>query len=80
MITAKVQCFDKKETQVGDQKQATIRFCPDYSDGRNKEWATSTPSLELRMTVNGDVADRFEPLQAYLLTFTPEPTQAEDQS
>jgi hypothetical protein len=72
MITAKVQCNLKQPFGEGDDAQATIGFCADYSDGRNKEWSRYTPSLDLRMTVKGSVADRFEPGRAYTLTFEPE--------
>ena len=74
MITAKVQCNLKQEYVDGaGTKQATVGFCADYADGRNKEWSQYTPYLDLRMTLKGDVADQFEPGKAYTLTFEPEP-------
>lgn len=45
-----------------------LQFEPDYQDDRNQEWATSTPHLQLSMTVKGEVAANFEP-GAYTLTF-----------
>jgi hypothetical protein len=76
VITAKVVCNLKQEFTYGTERQATVGFCPDYQDGRNKDWAAATPSLELRMLLRGDVADRFEPGRAYTLTFEPEPVAA----
>lgn len=72
MITAKVQCNLKQSYTVGEQSYSTIGFCPDYTDGRNKEWANATPSLDLRMTVKGDVANQFEPGKKYTLQFIDE--------
>lgn len=72
MITAKVQCNIKQSYGEGENRQTTLGFCPDYADGRNKEWANATPYLDLRMTVSGDVADRFEPGKRYTLQFVEE--------
>lgn len=72
MITAKIQCNLKQEYTVGEQRYATLGFMPDYADGRNKEWAVNTPSLDIRMTVKGDIADRFELGKKYTLTFSEE--------
>lgn len=77
MITAKVFCNSKTEFGTGAHKMATIGFCPDYGNGRNAEWAASTPHLDLRMTVKADVADQFEMSDPFTLTFTPEPKQTE---
>lgn len=66
-VTAKVKCLSKED--AGDQVH--LRFEPDYSDGRNAEWAKYTPSLSLSMNVKGDVAERFEPGGKYTLTFEP---------
>ena len=72
MITAKIKCNVKQEFTVGDQRYATLGFMPDYADGRNKEWSVNTPHLDLRMTVVGDVGDRFELGDAYTLRFAVE--------
>jgi hypothetical protein len=64
-VTAKIQCSLKEK--YGEQ--TTVSFGPDYQDGRNKEWATATPALSLTMTLNGSVADQFEPGMKYTLTF-----------
>lgn len=71
-ITAKIVCQAKQESGEGDQRRVNVSFLPDYADGRNKEWSLYTPALSLSMTLKGAVADRFEPGQAYTLTFTPE--------
>ncbi len=75
-VTAKVIVTGKNETGEGEDRQATVSFAPDYQDGRNKEWARWTPGLSLTIGLKGEVADRFETGQAFLLTFTPEPAEA----
>lgn len=72
MITAKITCNLKQEYGEGENRYATVGFQPDYADGANKEWAFATPHLDLRMTLRGDVVDRFEPGQKYTLTFEPQ--------
>jgi hypothetical protein len=69
VITAKVRCSSKNETGEGDNRMAQVSFAPDYADGRNKEWALATPSLNLSMTLNGQAADLFEQGKAYKLQF-----------
>jgi hypothetical protein len=73
-ITAKVQCNLKQTFSFDGFGQATIGFCADYTDDRNQEWAQATPFLDLRMTVRGAVADRFEPGRRYTLVFEPDET------
>lgn len=73
MVTAKITCQSKSETGEGEQRQVVVTFAPDYADGRNKEWSLYTPALSLTMTLRGEVADRFEPGQAYTLQFVQEP-------
>lgn len=73
MVTAKVTCTSKSEIGEGDNRQANVTFGADYADGRNKEWAMYTPALNLTMTLNGPVGDRFEQGKAYTLTFEEEP-------
>jgi hypothetical protein len=67
-ITAKVVCSTKTESAAS----TALQFYPDYADGANAQWAASTPTLSLSMTVRGDVADQFEAGQHYTLTFTPD--------
>lgn len=64
-VTAKVRVSSKEQASGGVQ----VTFSPDYSDGRNKEWAVATPALSLVMTVKPEVADHFESGGAYTLTF-----------
>jgi hypothetical protein len=70
MITAKVVCNSKLITGGGEHRQAVVKFSADTSP-ENKAWSLYTPALQLEMTLKGDVADRFEPSQAYTLTFEP---------
>lgn len=70
MVTAKVMCNSKLITGSGEHRQAVVKFNADNSP-ENKEWSLYTPALQLEMTLRGGVADRFEPGQAYTLTFTP---------
>lgn len=48
---------------------ATVQMTADYADGRNKEWAAATPTLNLNMTVKKDFAEFFEPGATFTLTF-----------
>jgi hypothetical protein len=70
-VTAKVKCSNKRPVWSHDGAYI-LDFAPDYGDGRNAEWAEATPALSLNMTVKGDVADAFEPGEAYTLTFESE--------
>lgn len=65
-VTAKVVCGWKQTGDTG----VMVQFLPDYAQGRNSEWATATPSLNLTMTVKD--ANLFQTGQAYTLTFEPE--------
>lgn len=69
MITAKVRCSTKIESGEGKDRRAQVTFYADYADGRNKEWASATPTLNLQMTLNGHAADLFEQGAAYTLQF-----------
>ena len=69
MITAKVKCAAKTESGDGDNRCADVSFLPDYAEGRNKEWATATPTLSLTMRLNGKAADLFEQGASYTLQF-----------
>lgn len=70
MVTAKVVCNSMLITGAGEHRQAVVKFSADNSP-ENKDWSLYTPSLQLEMTLKGGVADRFEPGQAYTLTFEP---------
>ena len=70
MITAKAICNSKLITGAGEHRQAVVKFSADNSP-ENKEWSLYTPILDLTMTLKGDVANRFEPGQAYTITFEP---------
>lgn len=72
MVTAKVKVWTKVENGEGEQRQSTVTFGADYSDGRNKEWASATPSLQITMLMRGPVADQFEIGKAYTLQFVAE--------
>ena len=69
-ITAKALLVAKKPVGEGEYEQVLLTFGADYADGRNKEWALATPTLDLRMSVKPDVAERFTEGQPYTLTFT----------
>lgn len=66
MVTAKVVCNSKLITGGGEHRQAEVKFSANVSP-ENAAWAKYTPALSLSITLNGDVADRFEPGQAYTL-------------
>lgn len=68
-ITAKVTLGSKTLSAGG---HVGLSFYADYSDGRNKEWASATPNLDLKMTVNSQVGDLFEVGTPYVLTFEKE--------
>lgn len=65
-ITAKVKVQSREEFAGGAAK---INIAADYSDGRNKEWASATPQLNLTMVVTENIAPRFKPGTAFTLTF-----------
>lgn len=70
MITARVTCAMKYEQDTGVARSTVVTFGPDYADGRNKEWASATPYLNLTMTLKGPVADQFVTGHKYTLEFT----------
>jgi hypothetical protein len=46
-----------KVSRISDMGWGTeIEMVPDYANGRNKEWATSTPAGMIRMTIKNDLA------------------------
>ncbi len=65
-VTAQVSLNSKIENLGSTQ----LVFGADYADGRNKEWASSTPSLSLTMTVKPEVAALFKVGSHLTLTFT----------
>lgn len=67
-ITAKVKLIMKMDQHNGD---VALHFAADYVDGRNKAWATASPSLYYQMLVKREVADLFAMQGAYTVTFTP---------
>jgi len=71
VITAKVRCSSKTVQGEPDDagRFARVAFSPDYTDGRNAEWALATPHLNLDMTLNGQAADLFTQGTAYTLQF-----------
>lgn len=71
-VTAKVRCTSKLIMGSGEYQTVTVGFAPDYQDGRNKEWAAATPTLDLKLGMRPDVAARFELEKSYTLTFTEE--------
>lgn len=72
-VTAKIRLTSKSLQNEGtDYEQFLLGFSPDYADDRNKEWALTTPTLSLSMTVKPEVADKFEQGAAYTLTFEKE--------
>lgn len=54
-ITAKAW-ITRKEESIG---LTTLVFTANYANGANRDWATSTPYLEFKMTVKPEVADLF---------------------
>lgn len=66
-VTAKVQ-LAQKNAYIGG---VTLKFMADYADGRNKEWAESTPSLSYEMQVKPSVAELFQVGGKYTVTFEP---------
>lgn len=63
------QAYNSVTDKTEEVKQARVQFYADYMDGVNKAWAAATPTLNLDMTVNGEVADFFEQGGKYTLTF-----------
>ena len=65
-ITAKVKVFKSPS----HNEDVRLDFAGDYSDGRNREWSSATPLINLTMYVKPEVAEKFEHGSAYTLTFT----------
>lgn len=57
MVTAKFKI--SRVTPMGDPEKPwahEVEATPDYSDGRNAEWAEATPAGVLRLTVKNELA------------------------
>ncbi len=67
--TAKIVLNSKLEQGVGESRQVTVSFSAHYADGKNNAWAKYTPSMQVTMVLNGEVADRFQIGQEYTVTF-----------
>jgi len=53
-----------------------VELTPDYAEGKNKDWADKTPSGVIRMTVRGEVVERFPLGQSFEIIFHPEDSPA----
>ena len=72
-VTAKVACNTKTMNNMGTSyEQVIVGFVADYAGGVNKEWATSTPSLNFSLTVTPSVAERFNIGEKFTVTFDKE--------
>jgi hypothetical protein len=79
MVTAKFKVtritpwgnFEIVDGQIqGECKTAEVELTPDYSNGRNAEWAGSTPAGVIRLTIANPAAlARFKSGQAFTVTF-----------
>lgn len=57
MVTAKMKVTRCDPQGDPDKPWAHgILMTPDYSDGRNKEWAEATPAASFQMTVKNELA------------------------
>lgn len=70
-MTAKIfLCLKSK--YAPDAPTTQLVFAPDYSNPANAEWAAATPGLSFTMIVRDDVADRFESMDKFTVTFEKE--------
>lgn len=69
-ITAKVKVY--KSPGYAGSDDVRLDFSADYGEGKNKEWATATPVINVMMYVKPEVAEKFESGKSYTLTFEPE--------
>jgi len=67
--TAKIILNSKHESGVGEHRLVAAAFSANYAGGANKEWATSTPTLNVTMSLRGEIADQFVIGRQYTLTF-----------
>jgi hypothetical protein len=56
-VSAKIKV--QSATPLADGQVAVV-IGPDYEEGRNAEWAKSTPGLGIQMTVKEEVAEAFQ--------------------
>lgn len=66
-FTAKVKVASRGE-EAG-QSHVTVVFGPDYEQGRNQDWAESTPTLSLQMRVKPELAASLSNGDTFTLTF-----------
>lgn len=69
MWTAKVTCTGKTPNAGSTPPTTRVQFGPNYGEGKNSEWAASTPTLDLSMSVLDAVAELVELGDAITLTF-----------
>jgi hypothetical protein len=66
--TLKTKCTHIETPGSAGPGTTTLHFGPDYEQGRNAEWATATPGLNIVFTVRDEIADRWELHKAYTFT------------
>lgn len=57
---------------AAEQSQVQVILMPDYTDGKNAEWAASTPSGKIELTIDPsktDAANLFTPGKSLTVTF-----------
>jgi hypothetical protein len=67
-VTAKVYCGNKTVFNADGSGSAKFVFYPDYAGGANKEWASSTPTLQFDITVKD--GEMFTVGKKYTVTFS----------
>lgn len=76
-MNAKIRLSQKIDEPASEHQGAfsELHFYADYADGKNKEWATSTPTLNLVMRVKKEIADTLEAGKSYDLVFQESTTE-----
>lgn len=69
-MTMRVTARVKLNTMLVSEGYVELRFSPDYEDGRNKEWANKTPTINYSMVVRPEIAAKFSVGDKYTVTFT----------
>lgn len=67
-FTAKIRVNDNTPSSVSEGFRS-VSFMPDYTDGRNKEWAYATPNLNLTMVVKPEIGEQLPKGTTVTLTF-----------
>jgi hypothetical protein len=67
-ITAKARCEGNSPSDYPPDTHR-VSFAPDYQDGRNKEWAAATPTLQITLGMQSSVAENFVVGDKYTVTF-----------